>query len=258
LAYLRAALNPKSLSDIKRIINFPPRGIGKVTLVKIFANDLESLPIKVKIKIANFYKILEEIKEKIEREKTSEVIKFVVKKSGLEAELSSGTEEDMERLENIKELTTLALKYDSLTNSLGTEKLLEDASLASDQDSLMINQPNEQGLLLLKKNINNVKLMTVHASKGLEFKYVFITGLEDGLFPHQKHNEEMNMDKEEERRLFYVAITRAKEKLFLSFANFRTIFGTRQINAPSEFISDIPADLLEKEGEKNLLKTIYI
>ena len=251
LAYLRAALNRDSLSDIKRIINFPARGIGKVTLIKIFAGETESLPIKVRIKIENFYKILEEIKEKIEHGKTSEIIKFVVKKSGIEAELSSGTEEDIERLENIKELATLALKYDNLENGLGIEKLLEDASLASDQDSLMVNDEK-------KEKINAVKLMTVHASKGLEFKYVFITGLEDGLFPHQRHDEVGSFDNEEERRLFYVAVTRAKEKLFLSFANFRTIFGTRQINAPSEFISDIPVDLLEKEGESSGIKTIYI
>jgi DNA helicase-2/ATP-dependent DNA helicase PcrA len=245
-------LNPESLSDIKRIINFPARGIGKVTLAKIFAGTSETLPIKVRIKVDNFYKTLEEIKEKIENEKVSAVIKFVVKKSGIENELGSGTEEDMERLENIKELATLALKYDNLPNGAGVEKLLEDASLASDQDSIMINQDK-------KKEINSVKLMTVHASKGLEFKYVFVTGMEDGLFPHERHNEtQTGEDREEERRLFYVAITRAKEKLFLSFANFRTIFGSRNINAPSEFISDIPGDLLEKEGEKNLLKTIYL
>ena len=251
LAYLRAALNRDSLSDIKRIINFPARGIGKVTLVKIFSNDMESLPTKVKIKISNFYEMLEEIKEKIKLEKTSQVIKFVVKKSGIEEKLSSGTEEDIERLENIKELVTLALKYDSLQDGRGIEKLLEDASLASDQDSLMISEEK-------KKEKNQVKLMTVHASKGLEFKYVFITGLEDGLFPHQKHGETERFDSEEERRLFYVAVTRARSKLFLSFANFRTIFGSRNINSPSEFIADIPSDLLEKEGERNLLKTIYI
>ncbi|HEV7424275.1 MAG TPA: 3'-5' exonuclease, partial [Candidatus Paceibacterota bacterium] len=252
LAYLRAALNRDSLSDIKRIINFPVRGIGKVTLVKIFANDMENLPIKMKIKIENFYNTLEEIKEKIYTSKTSDVIKFVVKKSGIEHELSSGTEEEVERLENIKELATLALKYDNLENGGGIEKLLEDASLASDQDSLMIDEEK------IKKEVHAVKLMTVHASKGLEFKYVFITGLEDGLFPHEKQNEEVGFDREEERRLFYVAVTRAKEKLFLSFANFRTIFGSRNINAPSEFISDIPGDLLEKEGENARIKTIYI
>ena len=190
--------------------------------------------------------------EKIKTEKASDAIKFAVKKSGIEIELSSGTDEDTERLENIKELATLALKYDNLENGTGIEKLLEDASLASDQDSIMHNQEK-------KKEINGVKLMTVHASKGLEFKYVFITGLEDGLFPHQKDNETKSAeDREEERRLFYVALTRAREKLFLSFSNFRTIFGSRQINAPSEFISDIPADLMEKGDEDPGVKTIYI
>jgi DNA helicase-2/ATP-dependent DNA helicase PcrA len=254
LAYLRAALNPESLSDIKRIINFPTRGIGKATIAKIFAGDTKSLPIKTKIKIDNFYKLLEEVKNKIETSTASEVIKFTVKKSGIENELLEGGDEELERLENIKELATLALKYNDLENGRGIEKLLEDAALASDQDSIMINDEKKD-----KKEINAVKLMTVHASKGLEFEKVFITGLEDGLFPHQRSNEsKTNEDREEERRLFYVALTRAKEKLFLSFANFRTIFGSRQINAPSEFISDIPPDLLEKEGESGRIKTIYI
>lgn len=252
LAYIRASLNPESLSDIKRIINFPARGIGKATLAKLFSNDRESLPTKTLIKINNFYKTLAHIREKIEITKVSELIKYVIKKSGIEEELLNGGEEERERLENIKELATLALKYDSLEGSRGVEKLLEDASLASDQDSLIINTEK-------KEIVNAVKLMTVHASKGLEFKYVFIVGLEDGLFPHAMSGERLTEeDREEERRLFYVALTRAKEKLFLSFANFRTIFGSRQINAPSEFIMDIPKDLLERSDENGGVKTIYI
>jgi len=251
LAYLRAALNPESLSDIKRIINFPARGIGKVTLAKVLAKDVENLPIKVRLKVDNFYKTLEEIREKVENGKTSEVIKFTVKRSGIEQELSGGTEEDLERLENIRELATLALKYDNLPLGAGIEKLLEDASLASDQDGIMLSEEKKE-----KKDA--VRLMTVHASKGLEFKYVFVVGLEDGLFPHQRMRGETNEDSEEERRLFYVALTRARSKLFLSYANFRTIFGSRQINSLSEFISDIPKDLLEKEGEQGGIKTIYI
>jgi len=252
LAYLRAALNPENLSDIKRIINFPVRGIGKVTLAKLFAGELENLPIKMRVKINNFYQTLEQIKEYISTNKVSEVIKYTVKISGIENELQNGGDEELERLENIKELATLALKYDNLEGSLGVEKLLEDASLASDQDSLMITEKKEE-------KRDGVKLMTVHASKGLEFKYVFITGLEDGLFPHQRIGDtKSGEDAEEERRLFYVALTRAREKVFLSFANFRTIFGSRQINSPSEFISDIPRDILEKEGEDPGVKTIYI
>lgn len=252
LAYLRAALNPKSLSDIKRIINFPARGIGKATIAKIFAEEVNTLPIKTQIKINNFYEILEKIKEKIQIEKVSEIIKYTVKITGIERELLEGGEEELERLENIKELATLALKYDNLENGLGVEKLLEDASLASDQDSIMINAEK-------KIEKDGVKLMTVHAAKGLEFKYVFITGLEDGLFPHERLGDKKNgEDSEEERRLFYVALTRAEKKLFLSFATFRTIFGSRQINAPSEFLSDIPKDIIEREGEEPGIKTIYI
>ncbi|MEX2052410.1 MAG: ATP-dependent helicase, partial [Candidatus Paceibacterota bacterium] len=153
----------------------------------------------------------------------------------------------------------------------GIERLLEDAALASDQDSMMINAASpvrdREGSSHTSSlrdrqrepSSSGVKLMTVHASKGLEFKKVFIAGLEDGLFPHERLGEgKSGSDQEEERRLFYVALTRAKEKLFLSFANFRTIFGSRQINAPSEFLADIPPDLLEREGEKGGIKTIYI
>lgn len=256
LAYLRAALNKESLSDIKRIINFPARGIGKVSLLKIFSGEKDKLPAKTLIKVEKFYDLLSEIKEKISTHKVSEIIKFVVKKSGIEEELKNGGEDDLERLENIKELATLALKYENLPGEAGVEKLLEDSSLASDQDSLMLNTKK-------KEEVIGVKLMTVHASKGLEFKYVFVVGLEDGLFPHERRGEHSSAQgygeaMEEERRLFYVALTRAREKLFLSFANFRTIFGSRQINAPSEFISDIPGNLLEKEGESGGIKTIYI
>jgi DNA helicase II / ATP-dependent DNA helicase PcrA len=259
LAYLRAALNKDSLSDIKRIINFPKRGIGKVTLAKIFSGTGASLPEKTKIKINSFYQTLSEIEKEIKKSKASDVIKFVVKISGIEKELSTGTEEELERLENIRELATLAVKYDTLPDGAGIEKLLEDASLASDQDSLM-------GGDAQRKVENSVKLMTIHAAKGLEFKHVFITGLEDGLFPHKRHEGEAGSASarvygeamEEERRLFYVAITRAKEKLHMSFADFRTIFGSRQVNTPSEFIGDIPTDLLEKEGGKNLIKTVYL
>ncbi len=129
---------------------------------------------------------------------------------------------------------TLATKYDLLPQGDGMEKLLEDAALASDQDTLM-----HKG--------KGVRLMTVHASKGLEFKYVFVTGLEQDLFPHARHDGKSKEDSEEERRLFYVALTRAEKKLYLSYAQLRTIFGSRQVNTPSEFIYDIPEHLTEFE-----------
>jgi DNA helicase-2/ATP-dependent DNA helicase PcrA len=253
LSYIKASLNTESLSDIKRIINFPARGIGKSTIAKLFAGELESLPIKTKLKINNFYETLEKIRNKILTDKTSEVLKFTLKITGIEDSLKEEGEEGLERLENLKELVTLSLKYDHLENGEGIEKLLEDASLASDQDSLLVEENKS------KKEKQGVKLLTVHASKGLEFEYVFIVGLEDGLFPHERlGNTSNDKDSEEERRLFYVALTRAEKKLFLSFANFRTIFGSRQMNAPSEFISDIPPSIIEKEGEAPGIKTIYI
>ncbi|MBI2680439.1 MAG: UvrD-helicase domain-containing protein, partial [Candidatus Solibacter usitatus] len=148
LAYLRVALNPDSLSDIKRIINFPRRGIGKNSLAKLFSGQKKSLPEKIIARINNFYQMLEEIKKQIYHAPASEIIKFVVKKSGIEEELASGTEEEVEKLENIKELATLALKYDDLENGQGVEKLLEDAALASDQDSIIVNEEKQ------KKQIN--------------------------------------------------------------------------------------------------------
>jgi DNA helicase-2/ATP-dependent DNA helicase PcrA len=250
LSYLKAALNPDSLSDIKRIINFPRRGIGKVTLLKIFSNKTGELPVKMQLKINKFYELLEDIKEKIKKEKTSEIIKYVIKKTKIEDTLKEGDEEEQERLENIKELVTLSLKYDNLENGQGVEKLLEDYALASDQDSLI---PNKK-----EKKKEGVKLMTVHASKGLEFDTVFIAGLEEGLFPYEKDSIENEEDEEEERRLFYVALTRARKKLFLSFANIRRIFGSKTFSSPSEFLGDIPAELLDRGNEEDGVKTIYI
>ncbi len=237
LCFIRAALNPDSLSDIKRIIDVPPRGIGKATLAKMFAHDEESLAPAAKKRVLEFRNILAEIKDVALTKKTSDLIKFVLKRSGLEDVLKSGTDEDLERLENIHELVTLATKYDFLPPDEAVEKLLADAALASDQDSLI-------------KNEQAVKLMTVHAAKGLEFEYVFVTGLEQDLFPHRRMQagESTPEESEEERRLCYVAITRAKKKLFLSYASVRMIFGQRQVNAPSEFLSDIDDDLMEHVG----------
>ncbi|MDD5152519.1 MAG: UvrD-helicase domain-containing protein [Candidatus Pacebacteria bacterium] len=236
LSYIRAGLNPESFSDIKRIIDCPPRGIGKTTLLKMFAKDEPSLPPAQQKRVADFWKLLGDIKKYALTEKTSKLIKFVSEKTGIENSLRSGIEEDNERLENIHELVTLATKYDILPPEEAVEKLLGDAALATDQDSLI-------------KNEHAVKMMTVHAAKGLEFPYVFVAGLEQDLFPHRRMSAEnvSKEDEEEERRLFYVAVTRAKKKLFLSYASVRTIFGQRQVNVPSEFLSDIDDSLTEQE-----------
>ncbi|MCC6323620.1 UvrD-helicase domain-containing protein [Candidatus Nomurabacteria bacterium] len=246
LAYLRASLNRDSLSDIKRIINVPARGIGKVTIAKIFANQFGDLPSGMQVKVNMFYGLLHSIREYMEDHSTSETIKFVINKSGIEEELKQGSAEEQEKLENIKELVTLSLKYDAF-GAEGIDMLLSDAALASDQDSLMHNN-------------GGVRLMTVHASKGLEFKYVFITGLEQDLFPHSRSNSRDAGESEEERRLFYVAVTRAEHKLYLCYAVLRTIFGMKQVNTPSEFLNDIPAHLthFEQGGASSDDKIVYL
>lgn len=252
LSFLRAALNPDNMLEMKRIINVPTRGIGETTFKKIAAGQKESLPPAMKKKVAEFESILERIREHAEKNKPAETIKYVLKETGMEKSLSIGGEEDLERLENVRELVTLASKYDTIPQEEGLVRLLEDAALASDQDSLMHSQ-NGAGL---------VRLMTIHASKGLEFKAVFITGLEDGLFPHRSFGipDASQEHDEEERRLFYVAITRAEDRLFLTHASVRTIFGSRQINIPSEFLKNISEKLLEKERRDGTQrgKVIYL
>ncbi|MCC6290681.1 UvrD-helicase domain-containing protein [Candidatus Nomurabacteria bacterium] len=240
LSYLRAALNEEDVVSIRRAINLPPRGLGKVTLAKIFSNQEAELSTKVRAKLAEFRKILQTIREAIPAQKPSDLIRTVIEQTGLAKMWREGGPEEGERLENAKELATLALKYDHFPPQQGIEKLLDDATLASDQDSLDEKDQKKVG----------VKLMTVHAAKGLEFQTVFIIGLEQDLFPHRgRENENETRDTEEERRLFYVALTRAKEKLSLSYAQLRTIYGSRQVTLPSEFLSDIPSELLETENE---------
>lgn len=245
LAYIRAALNPDDIVSAKRVINLPPRGLGKASLAKIFSGQEETLPAKALARVSEFKQILASIKTATENQKPSDLIKTVVEQTGLAKMWREGGPDDAERLENAKELATLALKYDELEKSGGIEKLLDDAALASDQDSLDEKDKKREG----------VRLMTVHAAKGLEFRHVFIVGLEQNLFPHQSWKTDGDdqsaggRDTEEERRLFYVALTRAKEKLCLSYAQVRTIYGSRQPTLPSEFIGDIAPELIEAEND---------
>lgn len=244
LAFLRFCLNPESISDLKRIINVPPRGIGKTTLLKIVEGQEEKLPPSMKIKMGVFRDLLRRIKNFTLQNPPSKTILFIAEEVGLNENLEK-SDEGMERIENIKELAALASRYDKMFTEdsendknweAGIEKLLEDTSLTSDQDS---DQKEKDG----------TRLMTIHASKGLEFSYIFVTGLEEGLFPHDRNNDQnvSAEQAEEERRLFYVAITRAKKKLFLSYAQTRTIFGSRGVNIPSEFVLEIPDEFLERE-----------
>ncbi len=232
LSYLRASLNPLSTIDLTRAVSTPSRGIGKMTLIKMLEGKEEQLSPSLQEKVRKFKNILTGIKHTAFTSKPSETIMHIIKASGMEAKYKNGTEEEKERLENLKELVTLATKYDTLEPQEGIEYILQDASLATYQDEL-------------EEDNNAVKLMTVHASKGLEFDYVFITGLEEGLFPHQKMGNDNDIDEEEERRLFYVAITRAGKKLYLTHASTRTIYGSEQVNIPSQFLNDLNPDYIE-------------
>ncbi len=235
LSYIKASLNRDSWNDIGRIINVPVRGIGKATVAKIMSKREDLLPEGMRAKINNFWKLLDDISKEIKEKKPSEVVKFVIQETGLERSLRDGTAENEERLLNIRELVTVATSYDHLPSEEGIESFLTNAALASDQDDL-------------QKDHDAVKLMTVHASKGLEFEYVFIAGMEQDLFPF-KHIQEENInesEEEEERRLFYVALTRAKKKVFLSYTIIRSIYGAQKVNTPSEFIDDIEKSLIEE------------
>jgi len=244
LAYIRLSLNRESLGDMARIVNVPARGIGKVTIAKIFAGQENVLPENTKRKIADFRKLLDDIKNEIQKNKPSEIVKFAIRESGIENMLNhSGTggrgdSDDEERLLNVRELVSVATQYDHMGGEEGVMALLENAALASDQDDL-------------EKKEDAVKLMTVHASKGLEFKVVCIAGMEQDLFPFKHMDDEkaagseVSSADEEERRLFYVALTRAKEKIYLSYTILRTVYGTQKVNIPSEFIEDIEKSLID-------------
>jgi len=238
LSFIQAA-RTEAPSALARIINVPPRGIGKVTLEKIESGKEAELSPASQSKIRDFRTFLARVKKESETMVPSALIRYILKESGLEEHLMNGDDEAEERLLNIKELAALAGKYDVLPKEEALDAFLTDAALASDQDALAEKQ-------------DGVKLMTVHSSKGLEFDYVFITGLEENLFPHKRMSEESLSQEaeEEERRLFYVALTRGRKRVFLTHASTRTVFGSKQVNIPSEFISDIDEELAEQLGEK--------
>lgn len=235
LSYLRLALNPGSNADLTRVINTPARGIGKVTMLKVIEGKRDELNAGATAKVNAFDDIMADIAATATKKPLSDTIKFIMERSGLQASLKEeGTEEAMERLENLRELVTLASRFNEVEPNEAIEQLLETAALQSDQDELK--EKEEQ---------NAVRLMTIHSAKGLEFAYVFITGLEEGLFPHERLDDGRT-DQEEERRLFYVALTRAEKKVFLTYAHMRTIFGSQRINVPSSFLNDISTKHVEQ------------
>lgn len=237
LSYLRLALNPDSTADLARVANTPTRGIGKVTLLKLIEGKSGELNGATQTKVERFQQLMQDIADHARTEPLPDTIAFIINRSGLEAMYKKeGTEDALARLENIRELVTYAGRFTQDDVEAAAIEFLENVALQSDQDELQD-----------KESLEAVRLMTVHAAKGLEFPYVFISGLEEGLFPHERLDDK-GVDHEEERRLFYVALTRAEKKLYLTYAHLRTIFGSQRVNLPSSFLDDISQEHVTMDG----------
>lgn len=240
IAWTRLALDPTREADRMRAVQAPVRGIGKVTLGKLLAGQRDALKPGERTKVAAFEKTITDLHTALPSCTPSEFIRLVIESSGMKAGYETGGEDDLERLLNAQELATIASRHDGTPGEEGISAFLADIALVGDQDEM-----DREG----KKP--GVTLMTVHAAKGLEFDTVFVTGLEEGLFPHEGMNEEEERDEEEERRLFYVAVTRAKNNLYLTLARVRRIYGTDYLQDPSSFLNDIPASLVEYAHERS-------
>lgn len=247
ISYLRCIFNPKDLTSLERIINVPKRGIGLKTVQELIANAgscnlspleylFEHLQEVDNLKVKNFGMIMSNLKNKIEGLKLSEFIEYLLDTTGYIKMLQDGSLENESRIENLKELLSVASKFDHESGIDALEHFLDEVSLLEDFEKQQEDQVDT----------NRVTLMTIHASKGLEFEVVFVVGAEENLFPHSNSIVDQK-DLEEERRLAYVAITRAKNKLYMTHASQRTYFGSVQNNPVSRFVLDIPEELVFKE-----------
>ena len=257
LSWARLALDPSREADRIRAMQTPPRGIGKVTIAKLAAGQREQLRASDLAKVEQFERTVAELALSVETLVPSAFIKHIIEKSGMRRVLlDEGNEEDRERFENIEELVSVATRHDRVVGRQGVAAFLAEAALASDQDEL--DRPKDQGDTSSRDkdqgdtSKRGVALMTVHAAKGLEFDTVFVSGMEEGLFPHEGMRNDNNRDEEEERRLFYVAITRAKKRLYLTLARVRKIYGSDFLTVPSSFIADIDSEhMIYDEGNGN-------
>lgn len=236
IAYLRLIHNYKDNVSLLRVINTPKRGIGLKTIENLTKKaDDESISIYEAIssgKELEFKNLIERLREVKENLTLTELIDKVLDATGMKQELESeGSLEAEVRLENLEEFKSITKAFEEQEGSVSLEEFLLEISLVSDVEEY-------------KDDPNRISLMTVHSVKGLEFNHVFLIGLEEGIFPHMNSLMESS-DVEEERRLMYVAITRAKDDLHLINARRRTLFGKEQINPTSRFLNEIPKELLE-------------
>jgi len=241
LAYLRFVYQPDDTVSFARIINLPPRGLGDVSLQRLddyrraqgltlmealaAAVMAPGLQARAAAALTAFGELIGGLRAEIDKLSVSSLLDMVLKRSGYINYLDDGSITAADRIENVKELLSVAETY----NELSLEGFLEEIALISDID-------NYSG------ETNAVTLMTLHAAKGLEFPVVFMPGMEEGIFPHSRSlfdGEQM----EEERRLCYVGMTRAKERLFLLYANSRLLYGATNHNPPSRFVVEIPPEL---------------
>ena len=257
LAYLKVIANPSDSIGLKRIINVPVRGIGGATVDKVEGHAAgrgitlyeaigevvsgqwsvasESLSKGPKLKLKSFYEMMERLRKEAERAGIARLAQMILDETGYIKKLKEEkTEEALGRIENLEEFITAAEEFDEKAEEKTLRSFLDQVALVSDVDEY-------------EGATDRVTLMTLHAAKGLEFPVVFIIGMEDGLFPHSRTKDDPE-GLEEERRLCYVGMTRAQQKLYLLNARERRVFGREQINSPSLFLSEIPATLLERVG----------
>ena len=245
ISYLKLIHNNYDDNSLFRIINVPKRGIGEKTIQNLMerATELNKCVYDVidSGKELKFKEIIEDIKKEAENCSLTDLIDLILNKTGMKQDLMSDkTIESEIRLENLEEFKSITKNFEERYGIISLDEFLDEISLVSDVEE--------------HKNDNNVvTLMTIHSAKGLEFDYVFIIGMEEGIFPHFNSLMDFNQI-EEERRLCYVAITRAKKKLWIINAKRRMLYGKDSINPPSRFLSDIKSedlDILEKEEKKD-------
>lgn len=246
LCYLRLINNPKDNVSLTRIINVPKRGIGDKTVGNLTAkaeeHNISMFEAINSGKELIFKQIIEDLQETCKNLSLTEMVDEVLEKSGIKAELTNEkTLENEIRLENLEEFKSITKNYEDEFGEISLDDFLNEISLVSD-----VTEHTDGS--------NKVSLMTVHAVKGLEFDYVFIIGMEEGIFPHYNSiNEGTNDAIEEERRLCYVAITRAKKELWIINCKKRMLYGQTQCNAPSRFIDEIDEKYLSIDKQTTSL-----
>jgi DNA helicase-2/ATP-dependent DNA helicase PcrA len=260
LAYLKLIDNPADGLSLKRIINVPPRGIGEKTLEKIEAFSRERglslyeglkqaiegdwLPPAVATKMKGFVLSIEGFRKEAEALTLSQLtVALLAKTEYLRRLKEEGTDAAFSKVENIDELINVMMELEQGEEKISLENFLDKVSLVTDVD-------------LYEDKGDRVSLMTLHCAKGLEFPVVFIVGIEEGLLPHYRRGEEIE-DMEEERRLLYVGMTRAKERLFLSRAEERSTFGVGRANLPSRFLDELPIELMQVEEKQRRIDRLF-